>query len=81
MREPTEDEIQAMLKAHMEDPEVIRDLEVSLKDVRRGRVLPWRIALLPLPRWVFWILFAVAPVLPVGRLTRRLSDRTQGGQE
>lgn len=59
--EPTKEQILADLN----DPETIEGIKRSMDDVRRGRVLPYRIlgplTLLNLPNWVVSILFRIAP--------------------
>ena len=61
MSEPTETEIQAHLERQMADPEWIAAIQRGREDARAGRFIPWRLAVLPLPRWAFAVLFWIAP--------------------
>lgn len=61
--ESIEARIRARIEADLADPEWRARMERSLADARAGRVIPARLALLPLPRWAFWVLFRIAPYL------------------
>lgn len=74
---------QERIRQHLEDPETIASLMRGMEDTRAGRVLPWRVAMWPLPRWAFSVLYAIAP-FTWGRSTRRLfktADPTSQKQE
>jgi hypothetical protein len=67
-----ETRIRARMEAEMADPEWQASMSRSLADIRAGRVLPWQIAFLPLPGWVFHILFRYVAPWTWGRATRKL---------
>lgn len=50
------------------------ELRESMNDAAKGRVLPWRIAMLPLPRWAFSLVFAIAPYI-WGRKVKKLASQ------
>lgn len=54
-----------------DDLEWQAEMARDLADVRAGRLLPWRIAMLPLPEWAFALLYKIAPYT-WGRGARRL---------
>ena len=52
----TDDEIAARIRASIErdmaNPEWVAHMRHGLEDMRAGRFMSWRVALLPLPFWV-----------------------------
>lgn len=72
----TEEEVEARLAARMEDPDWIEDMRRSHEDMLAGRVLPWRLAVLPLPRWLVWVLFHWIAPWTWGRSVRKMAVRT-----
>ena len=63
---PDDDAVMARIKASIErdmaDPEWVAQMRGSLDDAVAGRILPMSIAMLPLPRWTFYVLYHwVAP--------------------
>ena len=78
-----ERDIDAHLAAMLNDPEWIAGMKRSAADIAAGRVLPWRVAMLPLPRWAFWVLFHLVAPWTLGRTAKRLarsSSDTQGDE-
>lgn len=69
-------EVRARMEADMADPEWAASMQRSLEDVEAGRVLPWRIAMLPLPDWLFHVLFHWIAPWTSGRRIRRAHKRT-----
>lgn len=57
---------------YMKDAEWLESMRRSAEDMRAGRVLPWRVAMLPLPQWAIDLLFKVAPYT-WGRRARRIA--------
>ena len=53
--------VRAQIAHDMADPEWVAKMWVSLDHAASGRIIPARIALLPLPRWMFSVLFWIAP--------------------
>jgi hypothetical protein len=51
------------------------ELQESMDNAAAGKVLPWRLALAPLPGPVFWVLFNWIAPWTWGRKIRRLSER------
>lgn len=49
--------------------------KASLDNAAKGQVLPWRIAFLPLPGWVFWVLFNWIAPWTWGRTLRRAANK------
>lgn len=72
----TEEEVEARLAARMEDPDWIEGMRRSHEDMLAGRVLPWRLAVLPLPRWLVWVLFHWIAPWTWGRSVRKMAVRT-----
>ena len=66
-------DIKASIEADLADPEWRASMARSATDIRAGRVLPARIALMPLPGWAFHILFTYIAPWTWGRRTRRMA--------
>lgn len=69
--------IRARIDADLADPEWRASMARSLADVRAGRVVPWRIAFLPLPSWAFHVLFHYVAPWTWGRTLRARPTREE----